>query len=137
MTGPVPAARPDFAAIDFAVSPFTVAWEITRACALACIHCRAEAQPRRDPKELSTEEAFGVIDQLVEIGRPILIVTGGDPLMRDDCFEIIARAASRGLRVAFSPSATGRCTPVAIARARDAGVSRVHISLDGPDAASH
>lgn len=137
MTGPVPAARPDFAAIDFAVAPFTVAWEITRACALACIHCRAEAQPRRDPNELSKVEAFGVIDQLVEIGRPILIVTGGDPLMRDDCFEIIARAASRGLRVAFSPSATGRCTPAAIARARDAGVSRVHISLDGPDAASH
>lgn len=132
-----PNPRPDFASVDFAVSPFTVAWEITRACALACVHCRAEAQPRRDAGELSTEEAFGVIDQLVDVGGPILIVTGGDPLMRDDVFDIIERAASRGLRVAFSPSATGRCTKKALERARDAGVSRVHISLDGPDAASH
>ena len=141
MTGPAPqrapGARPDFASVDFARSPFTVAWEITRACGLACIHCRAEAQPRRDPAELTTQEAFGVIDQIVEIGGPILIVTGGDPLMRDDCFDIIERAASRGLRVAFSPSATGRCTRKAIERGRDAGVSRIHISLDGPDADSH
>ena len=132
-----PNPRPDFASVDFARSPFTVAWEITRACALACVHCRAEAQPRRDRAELSTEEAFHVIDQLVDVGGPILIVTGGDPLMRDDCFEIIERATSRGLRVAFSPSATGRCTRETLERARDAGVSRVHISLDGPDAASH
>ncbi|MFQ5382057.1 MAG: TIGR04053 family radical SAM/SPASM domain-containing protein [Dehalococcoidia bacterium] len=132
-----PASRPDFATVDFAKTPFTVAWEITRACALACIHCRAEAQPRRDAGELSTEEAFRVIDELVEVGGPILIVTGGDPLMRDDVFTIIERAASRGLRVAFSPSATGRCTRKALERARDAGVSRVHISLDGPDAESH
>jgi len=132
-----PNPRPDFASVDFARTPFTVAWEITRACALACVHCRAEAQPRRDPRELSTGEAFRVIDELVEIGGPILIVTGGDPLMRDDVFEIIERAASRGLRVAFSPSATGRCTRKALEKARDAGVSRVHISLDGPDAASH
>lgn len=132
-----PNPRPDLASVDFARSPFTVAWEITRACALACVHCRAEAQPRRDRAELSTAEAFHVIDQLVDIGGPILIVTGGDPLMRDDCFDIIERAASRGLRVAFSPSATGRCTRKTLERARDAGVSRVHISLDGPDAASH
>lgn len=133
----LPNRRPDFASADFARTPFTVAWEITRACALACIHCRAEAQPRRDPRELTTAEAFGVIDQIVDIGGPILIITGGDPLRRDDCFEIIERAASRGLRVAFSPSATARCTRTAIDRARDSGVSRIHISLDGPDAASH
>lgn len=141
MTTPPPSRnpnpRPDFASVDFARTPFTVAWEITRACALACIHCRAEAQPHRDPRELTTAEAFGVIDQIVDIGGPILIITGGDPLMRDDCFDIIERAASRGLRVAFSPSATGRCTRAAIDHARDCGVSRIHISLDGPDAASH
>ena len=132
-----PNPRPDFASVDFAQTPFTVAWEITRACALACVHCRAEAQPRRDPAELSTDEAFRIIDELVDIGGPILIVTGGDPLMRDDVFDIIERASTRGLRVALSPSATGRCTRKALERARDAGVSRVHISLDGPDAASH
>lgn len=131
------AVRPDFASVDFARSPFTVAWEITRACALACVHCRAEAQPRRHPGELTTEEAFRVVDQLVEIGSPILVVTGGDPLMREDVFEIMRYAGHRGLRVALSPSATARCTRAALQEARECGVSRIHISLDGPDAASH
>ena len=129
--------KPDFATLDFDRSPFTVAWEVTRACALACVHCRAEAQPRRHDGELSTTEAFDVIEQIVDIGRPILVVTGGDPLMRPDVFEILERAASRGLRVALSPSATGRCTREALQRARDCGISRMHISVDGPDAASH
>jgi radical SAM protein with 4Fe4S-binding SPASM domain len=110
---------------------------VTRACALACVHCRADAQPRRHPRELTTAEAFDVVDQVVEVGRPILVVTGGDPLMREDLFDILARANERGLRVAFSPSATGRCTRQALARARDCGVSRIHISLDGPDPESH
>ena len=132
-----PAARPDFANVDFTQTPFTLAWEVTRACALACVHCRAEAQPRRHPDELTTTEALEVVDQIVDIGRPILIITGGDPLMRDDVFTIMEHASNRGLRVAFSPSATGRCTRDALRRARDAGVSRVHISLDGPDPESH
>jgi radical SAM protein len=123
--------------MDFDRSPFTVAWEVTRACALACVHCRAEAIPRRHPGELTTDEAFAVVEQVVEIGGPILVITGGDPLMREDVFAIMERASERGLRVAFSPSATGRCTRAALARAQDCGVSRVHISLDGPDAESH
>jgi AdoMet-dependent heme synthase len=130
-------ARPEFLNVDFARSPFTVAWEVTRACGLACVHCRAEAQPRRDALELTTDEAFGVIDQVCEIGKPILVVTGGDPLMRDDVFAILQRASDKGLRVAFSPSATGKCTRTALEKARDAGISRIHISLDGPDAESH
>src|SRR5215831_21423764 len=98
--------RPDFAAIDFNQAPFLVIWEATRACALACVHCRAEALPRRDPRELTTEEGFRLIDQLVEIGRPILIVTGGDPLMRRDVEELVRYAVGQGLRVGLSPSAT-------------------------------
>ena len=70
--------------VDLNQSPFTVAWEITRACALACLHCRAQAQPKRDPRELTTKEALNVIDQVRAVGDPILIVTGGDPLMRPD-----------------------------------------------------
>ena len=61
--------KPSYFAVDFTLTPFTVAWEITRSCALACVHCRAEAMPRRDPRELTTEEGCRLIDQLVEIGR--------------------------------------------------------------------
>ena len=95
----VPRAKPSYFAVDFDQTPFTVAWEVTRACALACVHCRAEAMPRRDPRELSTDEGFRLVDALVEIGRPILIVTGGDPLMRRDVEEIVSYAVGQGLRV--------------------------------------
>jgi len=108
-----PAARPDYLNIDFDERPVTVAWEITRACALACRHCRAEANPQRDPRELTPNEALGVVDQITELGAPILVITGGDPLMRPDVYAIADYASSKGLRVALSPSATAllRQTP--------------------------
>src|SRR5690554_1625745 len=70
----------------FADRPFLVFWEMTRACALACSHCRAEAQYRRDPNELSTREAERVVDQLVDLKPPMLVLTGGDPMERQMCF---------------------------------------------------
>lgn len=124
-------------AVDFNQTPFTLAWEVTRACALACVHCRAEAQPRRDPRELTTEEGRRLIDQVVEIGRPILVLTGGDPLMRRDIFDLAGYAIGRGLRTALSPSATRLVTPAALARLRALGISMVHLSLDGATAAVH
>ena len=123
--------RPPYLDVDFDKTPFTLAWEITRACALSCVHCRAEAIPRRDPRELTTEEAFGVLDQIVDLGKPILVITGGDPMMRRDVFDIVGGAVERGLKVGFSPSATKLVTRKAIERARDAGVDMVHVSLDG------
>jgi len=117
--------------VDFNQTPFTVAWEVTRACAYACIHCRAEAQPKRDPRELTTDEGFRLIDELVEVGRPILIVTGGDPMMRPDLLDLIRYAAGRGLRVALSPTATKLVTLERLREARDAGVARIQMSLDG------
>ena len=117
--------------VDFNQTPFTVAWEVTRACAYACIHCRAEAQPKRDPRELTTEEGFRLIDELVDVGRPILIVTGGDPMMRPDLLDLIRYAAGRGLRVALSPTATKLVTLERLREARDAGVARIQMSLDG------
>jgi radical SAM protein len=130
--------KPPVAEVDFDRSPFTMAWEVTRACALRCVHCRAEAQPKRDPRELTHEEGLRLIDDIVEIGRPILIITGGDPMMRRDLFDLIAYAArDRGLRVAFSPSATALVTKERLRKARDAGVTRTHISLDGATAESH
>lgn len=117
--------------IDFDLSPFTIAWEITQACALACVHCRASAQPKRDPRELSTEEAFSVVDQIAEIGNPILVITGGDPLMRRDVFSLIRHASQRKLRVSLSPSATPLLTRANLQKAKDAGIVRIHLSIDG------
>ena len=117
--------------VDFNQTPFTVAWEITRACAYACIHCRAEAQPKRDPRELTTDEGFRLIDDLVDVGRPILIITGGDPMMRPDLLDLIRYASGHGLRVALSPTATKLVTRARLDEAREAGVARIQMSLDG------
>jgi len=119
------------AEVDFDQTPFTVAWEVTRACAYACMHCRAEAQPKRDPRELATDEGFRLIDELLDVGHPILIVTGGDPMMRPDLFDLIRYAAGHGLRVALSPTATKLVTLERLREGREAGVARIQMSLDG------
>ena len=125
------------AAANFDLAPFTLAWEITRACALSCLHCRADAQPRPDPRELTTAEAMGVIDQIRDLGNPILVVTGGDPLMRRDVYDLLAYAVDKGLRTSLAPSATALVTAKNLARVRRAGVRRLAISLDGPTAQVH
>jgi radical SAM protein len=126
------------APLDFDRAPFVIAWELTRACSYACAHCRADAQPRRDPGELSTEEAKALIEDLAGFGnRPILVLTGGDPLMRRDVFEIAAHATAKGLRVALTPTATALTTRDRMVQASDAGVRRVAFSLDAPEAALH
>jgi radical SAM protein len=118
---------------DFDQAPFTIAWEVTRACAYACVHCRADAQPRRDPRELSTQEAKKLIERLADFGNnPILIFTGGDPLMRPDVFELIAHAAERGLRCSLTPTATALPTRERLEKALQAGIRRVALSLDAP-----
>jgi radical SAM protein len=122
---------------DFDLAPFTIAWEVTRACAFACRHCRAEAQPRRHPQELTTEEAFRLLDQIKEFGDPILVITGGDPMMRRDLYDILAYAVQRGLRTSLTPTTTRLVTPKALARVKEAGVRRVAISIDGPTAEAH
>lgn len=126
-----------FAPLDFALAPFTVVWETTRACALKCLHCRAEAQPRRDPRELTTDEGKALLRQIKEFGDPIFVVTGGDPLMRRDLFELLEYAIEIGLRTSLAPSATKLVTRARLERLLATGVKRVAISLDGPDAASH
>lgn len=118
---------------DFDMAPFAIAWEVTRACAYACVHCRADAQHQRDPRELSTAEAKALIERLAAFGNnPILIFTGGDPMMRPDLFELIAYAAERGLRCSLTPTATALPTVERLEKARDAGIRRVALSLDAP-----
>ncbi len=124
--------------VDFDQAPFTIAWEVTRACAYACVHCRANAQHQRDPRELSTAEAKQLIERLAEFGNhPILIFTGGDPMMRPDLFELIEYANQKGLRCSLTPTATALPTLDRLNRARQAGVKRIALSLDAPQASIH
>lgn len=132
-----PRPKPELLSVDFDERPFTVAWELTRSCALACVHCRAEAQPQRHPDELATTEALRLIDALAELAPPVLVLTGGDPLMRPDLFAIAEYAVGKGLRVAVSPTTTALVTRARLARLRDLGVQMVHISIDGADAETH
>ncbi|MDP6100204.1 MAG: TIGR04053 family radical SAM/SPASM domain-containing protein [Dehalococcoidia bacterium] len=120
--------------LDFNFTPFIVFWEVTRACAFACRHCRAKAQPWRHPQELSTEEGLHLIDQVADTKAPLLVFTGGDPMMRPDILKLISYAAGRVRRVSLAPSATHLVTPEAVEDTWQAGVSRFSVSLDGATA---
>lgn len=122
---------------DFGQAPFTIAWEVTRACAFACVHCRANAQHHRDRRELTTEEAFRLIDRLACFGGPILVFTGGDPMMRRDLFDLIAYATEKGLRCSLTPTATALATPARLQRAMNSGIRRIALSLDAPTPEAH
>lgn len=124
-------SHPPLEKVDFALTPFLVFWEVTRACALACRHCRAVAQPRRNPQELTLEEGYRLIDDIAEMGTPLLVITGGDPLMRPDIMEFIGYGTEKGLKVSLAPSATHLVTAQTLARAGEAGVARISLSLDG------
>jgi radical SAM protein len=124
---------------DFTRAPFLVIWEVTRACALACVHCRADAIPCRDPRELTTDEGFRLIDQVRAFGRrpPLFVLTGGDPMRRPDLVDLVSYAAKAGLTVALTPSGTAAATKARLAALKDAGLSRVAVSLDGPTPDTH
>lgn len=123
--------------LDFTRAPLTVAWEITRACPLRCLHCRADAQHRRDPAELTTEEGLDLVGQAAAMGVQVFVVTGGDPLARPDCFDFLAAASGHGMHAGFSPSVTPRLKPETLERAVAAGTGTVHLSLDGARAEIH
>jgi len=91
--------------IDFSERPYIVIWEVTQACDLACVHCRASAQPNRNPLELSTEEGKRLIDDIAQMQVPVFVLTGGDPIKRPDLFELIEHAKGGGARVSLTPSA--------------------------------
>jgi radical SAM protein len=116
-----------------------VFWETTRACLLACRHCRASATPDAPPEQLTAAEGLDLITQVAGFGRPypILVLTGGDCLMRPDLFELVGHATSLGVPVCLSPSVTPRLTPEVIGRIAQSGVKAVSISLDGARPATH
>ncbi|MFE0523922.1 TIGR04053 family radical SAM/SPASM domain-containing protein [Streptomyces sp. NPDC058954] len=124
---------------DAAERPFIVIWESTRACPLACLHCRAEAVPRRDPRELDTAEAKELLRQVAEFGQPapLFVITGGDPFQRPDLTELIAHGRRIGVRVAVSPSGTPTLTEERLRAVHAAGASGLSLSLDGSTAEVH
>ncbi len=119
--------------------PFIVIWETTRACALACVHCRAEAIARRHPDELTTEEGRRLIDCIAAFGdpAPLLVLTGGDPLRRPDITELVTHGTARGLSVSLTPSGTAAVTEEKLRALRDAGLARLAVSLDGSTPEAH
>jgi radical SAM protein len=123
--------------VDFNVSPFVVIWENTRACDLACVHCRAAAQPRRNHFELTTEEGFELIDQIAELQPKVFVLTGGDPLKRDDTYALIQYARMKGLEPSLTPSATPLLTEEAVTKMKAHGLGRMAVSLDASNAAEH
>jgi len=108
-----------------------VAWEITRNCNLNCVHCRAAATKGPYLGELDTTSAFRLLDQIAETGNPIVILTGGEPLIRPDIFEVAAYGTNKGLRMVMAPNGTLISETVASQMAK-AGIKRISISIDGP-----
>ncbi len=129
-------------ALEFDRAPQRIYWEVTRACGLACRHCRAEASPQPDQDELSPEEGRAMLERFASFADPgqpppHVILTGGDPLERTDLFALIAHARGLGLHVSVSPSATPRLTPEVIRKLADEGVEAISLSIDGATSARH
>lgn len=122
---------------DFNDRPFLVVWEMTRACALVCRHCRAAAKVHRHPQELDGEEAFRFLDQVARARPGIFILTGGDPMQRPDLYDVIGYATRQGLRVALSPSATPLFLKADLKRMKELGCARISLSIDGATRESH
>ncbi|HZD03439.1 MAG TPA: radical SAM protein, partial [Longimicrobiales bacterium] len=106
-------------------------WETTRACDLACKHCRAEAIPDRDPRELSTDEAKQLLRDVRRFGPIIFVFSGGDALKRPDIVDLVAYGSELGLRMAATPATTPLATPRLLSELKDAGLARIAVSLDG------
>jgi len=124
--------------IDTSERPFVLIWEVTRACDLACKHCRADAQPERHPDELTTVEGKQLLDEARQFGDDQLVVlSGGDPLYRDDTVDLVEYGVDRGLRMTLTPSGTASLTGERIHSLGDAGLRRLALSLDGGSAGTH
>jgi radical SAM protein len=125
--------------LDLDRRPILVFWETTRACSLACAHCRAEAQAEALPGQLTHEESLAFINSLTAFGKPypVLVLTGGDVMMRDDVVELARAARDCGLPVALAPSVTPRLRGHVLAELRALGVKVASLSLDGASPRTH
>lgn len=128
---------PNLAKVDLNQTPFVAIWETTRACDLACRHCRAEAIPDALPGELTTAEGKRLLDELADMGTPICVLSGGDPAKRKDLLELVRHGTERGMRMATIPAATPLLTRELVRGLKDAGLAQMALSLDGPNAEVH
>jgi heme b synthase len=113
-----------------------VAWEVTRRCNLSCLHCRASAEMGPYPDELSTDEGRTLLEQIRQVGNPVVIITGGEPLLRPDIYELAAYGHALGLRMVMAVNGS-LLTPEKARELKKAGIQRISISLDGATAESH
>jgi AdoMet-dependent heme synthase len=113
-----------------------VAWEVTRSCNLACVHCRASSLGGPYAGELTTDEGKKLLDDIASFSNPVIILTGGEPLLRPDIYELAAYGDSKGLRMVLATNATLVSEAIA-GQMLDAGIKRVSVSVDGLDAVSH
>lgn len=124
---------------DVSSRPFIVIWEVTRACQLACLHCRADAIKRRNPLELDALQSRALLDSIASFPapHPLVVLTGGDPFERPDLADLVRYGTSLGLSVSLSPSVTPNLEAERLRELRDAGARAVSLSLDGATAATH
>jgi len=113
-----------------------IAWEVTRSCNLNCVHCRAAAKCGPYPGELSTEKCFQLIDEIAAMSSPVIILTGGEPLLRPDIFEIATYGTNKRLRMVMATNGT-LVDSATVKKMIQSGIKRVSISIDGKDAPSH
>jgi radical SAM protein len=131
--------RSEGARMVFARAPMLMYWELTRACDLACRHCRAEANACRHPGELRADEIVEALAGALAFGNPLphIVFTGGDPLKREDLFDVIGGARSLGYGVSLAPAATPLLTADALDRLAAAGIQTISLSLDGSTVGRH
>ncbi len=124
---------------DFSKNPLLVFWETTRACPLSCRHCRASAISHPLEDELSHEEGIGLMEGIAAFGqpRPVVIMTGGDCMMRSDLVELVREGRNRQLSIALSPAASSLLETGKLAELRSLGIRSLSLSLDGSTAETH
>ncbi|MBN1383000.1 MAG: heme b synthase [Deltaproteobacteria bacterium] len=113
-----------------------VAWEVTRSCNLSCLHCRASSQHGPYAGELDTAQCFRLLDQIAEFADPVIILTGGEPMLRGDIYDIAAYGTKKGLRMVLATNGTMVAEEIA-RKMMASGIQRVSVSIDGKDAKSH
>ena len=123
--------------IDFASAPFLVIWETTQACDLACMHCRASAQPLRHPEELTTAEGFKLLAETARMGTAVFVLSGGDPAKRPDLLDLVREGKRLGLRMGTVPAATPTLSAELVRDLKEAGLDQMALSLDYPRADLH